>query len=70
MAWEQPKRPEDRFVAVPCPNCQAPTTFLVYRHFDIVALLCGVCEHTWDVDASEYAILKRIEPRSLHTKEL
>ena len=49
-----------RTVPIPCPNCAAVTSAVIYRHFDIAALMCPECEHVWQMNADAHPVLLTI----------
>ncbi len=49
-------------VSVPCPECKAPETVVVYRHFEWVGLICERCAHAWQTSAKSHPALSAIKP--------
>jgi hypothetical protein len=56
------KDPIERTLPIPCPQCANPSSHAIYRHFDLVSLMCGKCEHTWSTDVIAHPSLKKLPP--------
>jgi hypothetical protein len=47
-------------VPIPCPKCASVTSAVLYRHFDVAALMCPECEHIWEMNADAHPALLTI----------
>jgi len=47
-------------VPIPCPECPALTATVLYRTFNIAALMCPECDHIWMVGPDAHEALLTI----------